>query len=427
MNATANLTDVLQDALHSAGGLVGVVDALLGVCLEQRLHLRWEADCCRVRSLKGMSGIEELSKPLTKSQFRAVLARLAVLCNERCPNSVSPYGGTGTLMIGEERKRAVRVLFVNTPDKQLLDIRPSSKKSKKLVKLIKDMLKPLNLHLQEVQEQVMRLEQRVAKLSSRVEGEFDASEIAAKNRVNKTASVDATIANELHPVTLKVVVPFFNETLWRNRSRQHDFDWGQSPWGKGGICGPDQVPELSIHQHSMFVRSEVTFPSHPPLAIYGPMVPNVSEAAIRWQRLVECFERACTHLSLERLELAQRRVELGVFPREVDNQVWLLKAKKEFELVQAEMEFQRRELEAQSELIKAKAELEEILARTRCEKVLARIQEAAARAGVSPEVALQHPQQLLEKSHAFSVDVKINLDGGLEIRLLDDAYPNPKD
>lgn len=180
MNATANLTDVLQDALHSSGGLVGVVDALLGVCLEQRLHLRWEADCCRVRSLRGMSEVEELRKPLSKSQFRAVLARIAALCNKRCPNSVSPYGGTGTLMLGTERNRSVRVLFVNTPDEQLLDIRPASRKTESRFKLINDMLKPLSLHLQEAQEQIEQLKQRVAKLTSRVDDEFDVGGIAER-------------------------------------------------------------------------------------------------------------------------------------------------------------------------------------------------------------------------------------------------------
>lgn len=201
MNATANLTDVLQDALHSTGGLVGVVDALLGVCLEQRLHLRWEADCCRVRSLRGQSEVEEIRKPLSKSQFRAVLARIAALCNERCPNSVSPYGGTGTLMLGAERNRAVRVLFVNTPDEQLLDVRPASRKSESRFKLINDMLKPLSLHLQEAQEQIEQLKQRVAKLTSRADDALDIGVIAERVRAANAASEDATVLVAQSPAT----------------------------------------------------------------------------------------------------------------------------------------------------------------------------------------------------------------------------------
>jgi hypothetical protein len=43
----------------------------------------------------------ELSEvPIRNSAFRAILARLAVLCNERKPGCCSPYGGQGEFAIG---------------------------------------------------------------------------------------------------------------------------------------------------------------------------------------------------------------------------------------------------------------------------------------------------------------------------------------
>ncbi|MFM9964508.1 MAG: hypothetical protein ACKV2Q_25175 [Planctomycetaceae bacterium] len=69
---------------------------------------------------------------------------------------------------------------MNTPDEQLLDIRPASRKTESRFKLINDMLKPLSLHLQEAQEQIEQLKQRVAKLTSRVDDEFDVGGIAER-------------------------------------------------------------------------------------------------------------------------------------------------------------------------------------------------------------------------------------------------------
>jgi hypothetical protein len=62
--------------------------------------------------------------PLRKSVVRAALARIAVLCNQLNPNSVSPYGGQGELLIGADSTTAMRVVFVNTPDEQSLELAP---------------------------------------------------------------------------------------------------------------------------------------------------------------------------------------------------------------------------------------------------------------------------------------------------------------
>ena len=56
--------------------------------------------------------------PLPKSVFRAALARLAALCNERNPGSVSSYGGEGELVIGAEPSHVCHVTFTNTSSTQ---------------------------------------------------------------------------------------------------------------------------------------------------------------------------------------------------------------------------------------------------------------------------------------------------------------------
>jgi hypothetical protein len=98
-------------------GVLGLVDDLLAVSREGGIQLDWKADQCRVQFRGG--GIEV---PLRKSVVRAALARIAVLCNQRQPNSVSPYGGQGELLVGTDP--ALRVAFVNTPEVQSLELTP---------------------------------------------------------------------------------------------------------------------------------------------------------------------------------------------------------------------------------------------------------------------------------------------------------------
>jgi hypothetical protein len=54
--------------------------------------------------------------------FRAILARVAVLCNEYSPNSVTPYRGEGLLTVEGAPPMVVDVAFVNTPDEQRLKV-----------------------------------------------------------------------------------------------------------------------------------------------------------------------------------------------------------------------------------------------------------------------------------------------------------------
>jgi hypothetical protein len=124
MNMPFHVQETLRDAVNNpTRGVVGLVDDLLKVCQEHALQVDWRADLWRVRPLAG--GPDELiDQPPRKSVFRAVLARVAALCNERRPNSVSPYGGHGTLSIGPDDATVFQVSFANTPDEQWLKMRP---------------------------------------------------------------------------------------------------------------------------------------------------------------------------------------------------------------------------------------------------------------------------------------------------------------
>lgn len=122
-NPSLSLEVLLHVLTTSTRGVLGLVDELLTVAREHGLRLDWEADHCRVQfresSLPG-----SIEVPLRKSVFRAVLARIAVLCNQHRPNSVSPYGGQGELLVGGNRPTTIRIAFVNTPDEQSLELTP---------------------------------------------------------------------------------------------------------------------------------------------------------------------------------------------------------------------------------------------------------------------------------------------------------------
>jgi hypothetical protein len=102
-------------------GVVGLVDDLLGFCGERGLRLDWQDDQCRVHWL-GLEPNDFAEIPLGKSVFRAMLARIAALCNERTPNSVSAYGGEGELSIPTDRPAVFHVEFANTPGEQWMEV-----------------------------------------------------------------------------------------------------------------------------------------------------------------------------------------------------------------------------------------------------------------------------------------------------------------
>lgn len=121
----SNLT--LSDRLARAfstptGAVVGLVDELLAASTEQTIRVGWQAGRCQVSFLT-TEPPEEIEVGVQKSVVRALLARIAALCNERVPNSVSPYRGVGEVAI--DPQRVIRVKFVNTSDEQTLELSPT--------------------------------------------------------------------------------------------------------------------------------------------------------------------------------------------------------------------------------------------------------------------------------------------------------------
>jgi hypothetical protein len=125
MNTTSQISGAIRGVFERpTRGVVGLVDDLLRLCREQSLRLEWQSDHCHIRSLNGGSD-ESFDQPLRKSIFRAMLARVAALCNERNPRSVSPYGGKGELSIDADPPTSFRVTFANTSDELWLELVPA--------------------------------------------------------------------------------------------------------------------------------------------------------------------------------------------------------------------------------------------------------------------------------------------------------------
>jgi hypothetical protein len=122
MSQPASLMAGLNHALaNPSHGVLGLVDELLTLSLEQDIRLAWQVGRCQVDMLDG-DRPGRIDVTLPKSVVRAVLARIASLCNERNPNLVSPYGGQGEVLADSKIARAIRVNFVNTPEQQTLEL-----------------------------------------------------------------------------------------------------------------------------------------------------------------------------------------------------------------------------------------------------------------------------------------------------------------
>jgi hypothetical protein len=129
MNQPTPFAEQLRQAFQpTARGVVGLVDELLGLCRVHRLRLDFQDGRCIIRRL-GADAQDSLEVPLPKSVFRAVLARVAALCNELHPHSVTPYQGEGEILIpapGSESGGApstCHASFTNTPSDQRLELR----------------------------------------------------------------------------------------------------------------------------------------------------------------------------------------------------------------------------------------------------------------------------------------------------------------
>jgi hypothetical protein len=125
MSATSNISEAVRGLFaEPARGVVGLVDDLLAACRGQGLQLEWQGDHCRVRS-HGGGWDEVFDVPLRKSAFRAIIARVAALCNEQGSHPVSPYGGQSQLSVGTNPSSAFTVKFTNTASEQKLELLPA--------------------------------------------------------------------------------------------------------------------------------------------------------------------------------------------------------------------------------------------------------------------------------------------------------------
>jgi hypothetical protein len=123
MNTAVTWSQWLQQTFQpTSRGVVGLVDDLLNSCPEDGLHLEWHAGVCRVRPALVMEPSAEV--PCPKSAFRALIARVATLCNERRPAPISPYGGQGELSADRNAKSVIQAAFINTSNEQWLELRP---------------------------------------------------------------------------------------------------------------------------------------------------------------------------------------------------------------------------------------------------------------------------------------------------------------
>jgi hypothetical protein len=120
MNSAVTLADALAKAFDPPpSGFVGIVDNLLHLCRGGDLELAWRLNACHVRIRRG--AVEEtLDLPVRKGVLRAMLARVAALCNQCQPGSVSPYGGRGEIHLGAGPQALFSADFVNTAAEQSL-------------------------------------------------------------------------------------------------------------------------------------------------------------------------------------------------------------------------------------------------------------------------------------------------------------------
>jgi hypothetical protein len=127
--------DRVQEAFRpTERGVAGLVDDLLGLCRLYQLRIDFRDDRCRVRRI-GADAQESLDIPVPKPVFRAALARIAAICNEQHPESVTPYGGEGTIAVLPPVSSCTEKLvapstcyvsFINTPRDQHFEIRFST-------------------------------------------------------------------------------------------------------------------------------------------------------------------------------------------------------------------------------------------------------------------------------------------------------------
>lgn len=105
-------------------GVLDLVDDVLARCVEGRVRLVWGPGSVTEFPLSGAAPVA-FAFAIRNSAFRALLARMSVLCDGPGAETVSPYGGRGAFT--DPRWPHVRfwVDFTNTPAEQRLDLTPA--------------------------------------------------------------------------------------------------------------------------------------------------------------------------------------------------------------------------------------------------------------------------------------------------------------
>lgn len=102
-------------------GYVAAPGVHLGACVGGHGAFERVGDRCVCRwTISGETQVATV--PLPPAAFRTILARIAALCNERSPNSVSHYGGEGLLAVKGNPSTVFHVTFINTPNEQRLEL-----------------------------------------------------------------------------------------------------------------------------------------------------------------------------------------------------------------------------------------------------------------------------------------------------------------
>jgi hypothetical protein len=123
MIPSGTVHDRLQCAFRpTPRGVVGLTEQLLEACVGADVEFDRVGDRCVYRWKEG-GDTREAPLPLSPGAFRTILARVATLCNEKFPGSVSPYGGEGHLAVGAAK---IFVKFINAAGAQKLEVSSDS-------------------------------------------------------------------------------------------------------------------------------------------------------------------------------------------------------------------------------------------------------------------------------------------------------------
>jgi hypothetical protein len=117
MSINTDVATELRDILRrGVGGVAQVADDLLLASRHHVVEMEWSDNRPKLRiDAADWSDLSDIG--LKKSIFRAIVARIAILCNEQSNSAaMSPYGGNGELMVCGDLPTTVRVTLSNTPN-----------------------------------------------------------------------------------------------------------------------------------------------------------------------------------------------------------------------------------------------------------------------------------------------------------------------